>query len=320
MGRKKQDRFEFRFYEIPHGESALALLGEAWVGTYGRGEISLHFHNLFEIGYCHYGRGVLILGGEEVPYEDAMVTAVPANHLHTTISEGIDSWEFLYINPDEILQEIYPNNPKVREEKRQILNKRSDIFRIDEYPEMASTVWRILEEMREKKPYYQEAVRNLVKLYVLELMRIQERQMSTRRDSTVGTGESMMKIIPALHMMEDRYAEPLKAAELAECCGLSEPHFRRIFDEQIHMTPMDYLNLLRIQKACKLMSRKDYSMDRVAEECGFLTVSTFERNFRKYLNTTPYRWKMEQGNYQSHLLNYKISALRGWDSASNPPE
>ncbi len=320
MGRRKQDRFEFRFYEIPHGESAMALLGEAWVGTYGRGEISLHFHNLFEIGYCHYGHGILILGGEEVPYEDAMITAVPANHLHTTISEGVDSWEFLYINTDEILQEIYPNNPKVREEKRQILNKRADIFRIDEYPEMASTVWRILEEMREKKPYYQEAVKNLVKLYVLELMRIQERQMSTQRDSTVGTGESMMKIIPALHMMEDHYAEPLKAAELAACCGLSEPHFRRIFDEQINMTPMDYLNLVRIQKACKLMSRKDYSMDRVAEECGFLTVSTFERNFRKYLNTTPYRWKMEQGNYQSHLLNYKISALRGWDSASNPPE
>ena len=168
MGRKKRDRVEFRFYELPHRESALALLGEAWVGTYGRGEICLHFHNLFEIGYCHYGHGILVFEGVEVPYEDAMVTAIPANYLHTTISEGIDSWEFLYIDPDEILLEMYPDNPKLREEKRQILNKRADVFRIDEYPDISSVLWRILEEMREKRPYYQEVVHNLVRIYLLE--------------------------------------------------------------------------------------------------------------------------------------------------------
>ena len=79
MGRRKRDKVEFRFYEIPHGESALALLGEAWVGAYGRGEVCLHFHNLFEIGYCHYGHGILILGEDEKPYEDAMISAIPAN-------------------------------------------------------------------------------------------------------------------------------------------------------------------------------------------------------------------------------------------------
>ncbi len=81
MGRRKRDKVEFRFYEIPHGESALALLGEAWVGAYGRGEVCLHFHNLFEIGYCHYGHGILILGEDEKPYEDAMISAIPANVL-----------------------------------------------------------------------------------------------------------------------------------------------------------------------------------------------------------------------------------------------
>ena len=61
MGRRKRDKLEFRFYEVPPGECALALLGEAWVGVYGRSDVCLHFHNLFEIGYCHYGRGRLLL-------------------------------------------------------------------------------------------------------------------------------------------------------------------------------------------------------------------------------------------------------------------
>ena len=35
MGRKKRDKIEFRFYELPQGESVLGLMGERWVGMYG---------------------------------------------------------------------------------------------------------------------------------------------------------------------------------------------------------------------------------------------------------------------------------------------
>ena len=72
MGRKKRERLEFRFYEIPAGESALALFGEQWTGTYGHTDICMHFHNLFEIGYCHRGRGLLVLGEKEHVYEDGL--------------------------------------------------------------------------------------------------------------------------------------------------------------------------------------------------------------------------------------------------------
>ena len=78
------------------------------------------------------------------------------------------------------------------------------------------------------------------------------------------------------------------------------------------MAPMDYVNLVRIQKACDLMSRKDSSMDIIALECGFTSVSTFTRNFKKILNTTPYQWKLNKDNLRSSLLDYNISALKGW--------
>ena len=67
MGRRKNEKLEFRFYELPGDSGALALLGDAWVGAYGQNDECLHFHNLFEIGYCHFGRGKLILGEEAPP-------------------------------------------------------------------------------------------------------------------------------------------------------------------------------------------------------------------------------------------------------------
>ena len=78
------------------------------------------------------------------------------------------------------------------------------------------------------------------------------------------------------------------------------------------MAPMDYVNLVRIQKACDLMTRDDSSMDVIAQECGFASVSTFTRNFKKMLKTTPYQWKLNKSNIRSNLLTYNISALKGW--------
>jgi hypothetical protein len=92
MGRKKRDRLEFRFYEVPKGESVLALLGKAWVGNYGHTDERRHFHNLFEVGYCHYGSGHLLLGDRTVPYEDAMISAIPAYYPHSTVSSEVSSW------------------------------------------------------------------------------------------------------------------------------------------------------------------------------------------------------------------------------------
>lgn len=38
MGRRKKEIREFRFYEIPHGEDALVLVGDEWVRVYGHDE------------------------------------------------------------------------------------------------------------------------------------------------------------------------------------------------------------------------------------------------------------------------------------------
>ena len=66
MPRRKKDKLEFRFYEIPHGESLIAFQGKAWTGPYGHmGIFTRHFHNLFEIGICRQGEGRLILGDNE---------------------------------------------------------------------------------------------------------------------------------------------------------------------------------------------------------------------------------------------------------------
>ena len=83
------------------------------------------------------------------------------------------------------------------------------------------------------------------------------------------------------NMSANEYANNIRVEELAKASHMSETHFRRVFESYMNMSPMDYINLMRVQKACDIMKKTNDSMDVVAQKVGFTTTSTFNRNFPK---------------------------------------
>ena len=313
MGRKKKPTIEFRFYEIPQGKSCLALLGEKWIRVYGEGVNTLHFHNLYEVGYCRYGDGVMTLDEKACDYESDMFSLIPPNYPHTTTTEKENFWEYFFFDAEAIIKLIYPDNISNQREATAIINKRADLIHSEEHPEMAEIIKLIMEEMRDERPYYKETTQNLIKVLISYIMRIHKSMNAENPTITeLDTGGDMMRIKPAIEYIEEKYAEEIRALDLANVCNMSETHFRRTFAEIINMAPMDYLNLVRVQKACDTMKKTEHSMEIVAVECGFGNVSTFNRNFKKYLGTSPYQWKKNKDNYVGKLLDYNIHALKGW--------
>lgn len=79
------------------------------------------------------------------------------------------------------------------------------------------------------------------------------------------------------------------------------------------MSPSVYLNMVRIQQACHLLLRTELPVEAIAEQTGFSTLSTFNRNFRSYMEESPLRWrKTHQGNPDS-IAGFHIRAHRGGD-------
>ena len=116
MKKKKAGTMELRFYEVPQNEYVLALLGDSWIRDYGHDEMGHHFHNLMEIGYCRSGGGELFLDGKGMLYQPAMVSVIPANYPHVTISnidEGPSFWVYLFLEPAQLIAEMYPYYEKL---------------------------------------------------------------------------------------------------------------------------------------------------------------------------------------------------------------
>lgn len=313
MAKKKKDTVEFRFYEVPQGEAALVLWGESWIRTYGHEDFRLHFHNLLEIGICRYGTGSLYLEKEVCNYQDGVVSVIPENFPHVTISDGEEKnfWEYLFIDVNSIVKELFPDKPLYQSEAVKQLCRCGRLLQREETWSIAGLINAVIEETKAHKPFYQKMVKNYIQALILELIRKEEGELPAEEGIAV-KGNNMSQIAAALDYINRNCEQPIRIKELADSCGMSETHFRRIFQEYINMTPMDYVNLNRIQKACNMMKKGNDSMDTVAAKCGFQTTSTFNRNFKKFVGTSPYQWKIDPENYEHKLLDFRISALKGW--------
>ena len=71
----------------------------------------------------------------------------------------------------------------------------------------------------------------------------------------------------AIRAINERYSDPtLTNSLLAECCGISEVYFRKLFHLRFGMSPSHYIMQTRISHAVKLMQLERLSLDEISEK------------------------------------------------------
>ncbi|MER6999451.1 DJ-1/PfpI family protein [Streptomyces sp. NPDC000410] len=93
------------------------------------------------------------------------------------------------------------------------------------------------------------------------------------------------------HYITQNIAGHLTAADLAEHAHISERQLVRIFKTELGMTPAVYVEAARVEVARQLLESTDDTLERVASACGFNTIDTLIRAFRRKLNTTPTEYR-----------------------------
>ncbi|HIY01529.1 MAG TPA: AraC family transcriptional regulator [Candidatus Blautia faecipullorum] len=301
---------EFRYYQMPSGSPVLALLGEKWVQNYGRDIDYLHFHNYLEVGFCYEGRGTITLGEEEVRFSDRDFTVIPRNYPHTTNSDqdNISRWEYLFIDVEEFLRKI-DDNPVRAEKLIRRINSRALFLNEAEYGTMAAKILKILDIMRKSEEFYLEEACGVLLSLLAETARINR---PSDEKETEESGRVTNMISKALDYVSRCYMEDIRVEDLARYCHMSETHFRRLFSDYMHMGPLEYINTVRVQAACEHLKKTDESVADIAHKCGFTTNSTFNRNFRQIMGTTPMEWRKKPEHYERQLLKFDIHSEEGW--------
>lgn len=95
----------------------------------------------------------------------------------------------------------------------------------------------------------------------------------------------------ALQLIRTHYSDVYGVEELAEQMAVSKSHLIRVFTAFVGQSPGRYLNEVRLHAAKSLLQNHSYSLETVANLCGFSGANYFCRIFKKHTGQTPAAWR-----------------------------
>lgn len=102
----------------------------------------------------------------------------------------------------------------------------------------------------------------------------------------------LRRLARAREAMHDDFAEALRLDALARQAGLSEKHFRRLFEQAYGMTPGRFLSRLRIGRAKELLAR-GVSVTDACLGVGFSSLGSFSTKFATATGRSPREFQRE---------------------------
>jgi AraC family L-rhamnose operon regulatory protein RhaS len=104
-----------------------------------------------------------------------------------------------------------------------------------------------------------------------------------------------------LKALPDELSYPWTLETMAKRCGVGKTTLTSYCRELTNLTPLRYLNSLRIRSAQQMLERSkpDISIIDIALECGFQSSQYFAVQFRKHTGLTPTQYRHQNGAHTS---------------------
>jgi AraC-like DNA-binding protein len=105
------------------------------------------------------------------------------------------------------------------------------------------------------------------------------------------------RIEKVCEFVENHYAKPLTIGDLCKSAFLSDGHLRQLFKKNLNITPMNYIQKVRLEKAKDLLVGTVEPVSQIARKVGFEDVSYFSRIFRRQELMTPVQYRKNMSSF-----------------------
>lgn len=93
--------------------------------------------------------------------------------------------------------------------------------------------------------------------------------------------------------IRENYFRPIPLARISKIARMNPVAFSRYFKENCGAGFVEYLNRTRTNKACYLLRETNYQVHEIASECGFGSISNFNKQFRKTEGVSPKNYRAQ---------------------------
>ena len=127
-----------------------------------------------------------------------------------------------------------------------------------------------------------------------ELAHSEHYQLLSTSQIDLAANEALQeKINCVVNYAMEHHANNITLEQIAALVGMSEGYFSRFFRKATGNRFSDFMNRIRISKACDLLSRTDKQITLICYEVGFNNVANFNRRFQEYKMMTPSKYRKQ---------------------------
>ena len=230
--------------------------------------VSTHFHRSFEMLYIKEGELKAIVGDKTFVAGKDDIIFVQKYYSHSYDVVKNYSKYVLIIPPN-----IYNDFEDI------LVNKTLPALLNDK--EFNKNILKVIKQLEEnfndkttlvKKGYINVIMGELINHYKLE---------NIKRNSNIDL------LISVLDYIDKNYYKELTLEDISFEFGYSKYYFSRLFNQVIKENINEYINMVRIQEVMKKIRNNKKNIADIAYECGFSSLSTFYRCFKKIYGVNP---------------------------------
>ncbi len=97
----------------------------------------------------------------------------------------------------------------------------------------------------------------------------------------------------AVEWINSHLDEEITVEKLAELVLMSPRNFARVFTREMNITPIRYVEKLRMETACRFLTESHLTIDQIAARCGFKNSLNMNRTFNNIYRTTPSQYRRD---------------------------
>ena len=112
-------------------------------------------------------------------------------------------------------------------------------------------------------------------------------QMLMEQDPSYVPSNKAKQVLPAYEYIVAHFEQSIRNDHLAQLCGLSTAHFRKLFYDVYDVSPLVYVRNLRMRKAQELLKSESASITDIALTLGYNNIYEFSKMFKKCCGISP---------------------------------
>ena len=137
------------------------------------------------------------------------------------------------------------------------------------------------ETYKKREPGY----RNLLRCYISEiLIQTVKKQIPKQKNKN-------HIVIDIRDYVNENYMHDITLTEICNDRYLNQSFISRKFKEVIGVPFETYLQNVRIQNACTLLTETNHSVEKIIEQVGYADGASFRKHFKRVLGTTPLQFR-----------------------------